>query len=370
MNTRTALVAISRKGASLVQNLEGLEGTKDVFVNRRWFVAKEGHKPIDLPIKPTIQTIFANYQNIILIMPVGAAVRLIAPHLSDKHSDPAVVCLDDSGNFSVSLLSGHLGGADQLTLKISSHIGSIPVITSASYTGRTIPVDLLGHEFGWTIESSSPIVTKVSADVVNGEPVSLYQQSGETSWWPKHKSFPDNITKSATLDLLKDTPGDSALIISDEMYVSGYHNQPLEESLAKSNIVIYRPRSLVIGMGCRKGVSFEDLQELLVSSLSNLNLSPKSIRTIATADIKGGEPSLLSLAAYYNVPLITYDTTQLNAVFESGEYMISPSNSPLRLVGVGGVCEPSALLASGNTRLLMPKRKTDRATIAVARMMF
>ena len=78
MNTRTALVAISRKGASLVQNLEGLEGTKDVFVNRRWFVAKEGHKPIDLPIKPTIQTVFANYQNIILIMPVGAAVRPVS----------------------------------------------------------------------------------------------------------------------------------------------------------------------------------------------------------------------------------------------------------------------------------------------------
>jgi cobalt-precorrin 5A hydrolase len=370
MNTRTALVAISRKGASLVQDLEGLEGTKDVFVNRRWFVAKEGHKPIDLPIKTTIQTIFSQYQNIILIMPVGAAVRLIAPHLRDKHSDPAVVCLDDSGNFSVSLLSGHLGGADQLTLRISNQIGSIPVITSASYIGRTIPVDLLGHEFGWTIDSSSAIVTKVSADVVNGEAVSLYQQSGETSWWPNNQSFPDNITRSATLCLLKDTPGDSALIISDEADVSGSPNQPLEEILSKSNIVIYRPQSLVIGMGCRKGVTFENLKELLVSSLRDLNLSPKSIRTIATADIKGGEPGLLALAEYYNVPLTTYNSAQLNAVFESGKYLISPSDSPQRLVGVGGVCEPSALLASGNTQLLMTKRKTDRATIAVARMLF
>ena len=70
MNTRTALVAISRKGASLVQDLEGLEGTKDVFVNRRWFVAEDGHKPIDLPIKHTIQTIFSNYQNIFSTPPV------------------------------------------------------------------------------------------------------------------------------------------------------------------------------------------------------------------------------------------------------------------------------------------------------------
>ena len=370
MNTKTAFVAISKKGACLVQDLEELEGDKDVFINRRWFVSKDGRSAFDLPIKPTIEKIFADYQKIILIMPVGAAVRLIAPYLQDKYADPAVVCVDDSGNFAVSLLSGHLGGADQLAQEISSLIGSIPVITSASYIGRTIAVDLLGQEFGWTIESLTSTVTKASADVVNGEPVAIYQQAGEPTWWPDHDSLPNNITKCTTLDSVKDAPGDTALIISDEMELIRYRTQPIEQVLLKPNIVLYRPRSLVIGMGCRKGVKFEDLQQLLVSSLSDLNLSPKSIRTIATADIKSTEPGLVELSNYYSARITTYNVRQLNAVFESGEYPISPYDSPQRLLGVGGVCEPSALLASGNTQLIMHKRKTDRATIAIARIVF
>ena len=370
MNAKTAFIAISKKGARLVQNLEEFDGDKDVFINRRWFVPKDGRRVFDLPIKPTIQKIFTDYQKIILIMPVGAAVRLIAPYLRDKYADPAVVCIDDSGNFAVSLLSGHLGGADQLASDVSSHIGSIPVITSASYLGRTIPVDLLGHEFGWTIESLSSTVTKASADVVNGEPVTIYQQAGEPTWWPDHKSLPNNITKCVTLDSVKDAPGDTALIISDEMELIRYRTQPIEQIVLKPKIVLYRPRSLVIGMGCRKGGGFEDLQQLLLSSLRDLNLSPKSIRTIATADIKSTEPGLVELSKYYNANITTYNVEQLNAVFQSGKYQVSPSNAPQRLLGVGGVSEPSALLASGNTQLLMHKRKTDRATIAIARMVF
>ena len=255
MSSSTALVAISKKGAELALALSGLTGEQTVFLERRWHVEGKGYQAFDLPLRPVIQRLFDEYQRLVLFMPLGAAVRLLAPYIQDKHDDPAVVCVDDAGRFAVSLLSGHLGGADALAQEVAMLLGATPVVTSASHVAGTLAVDLLGQEFGWVIDSPRLAVTRASAAVVNGEPVGVYQQAGEPDWWPEDRPLPKNIIRCSDPVELADAPGDAALIISDYLNVVDSGDQPPEQVLKKQHLVVYRPRSLVIGMGCRRGAA-------------------------------------------------------------------------------------------------------------------
>ena len=143
--------------------------------------------------------------------------------------------------------------------------------------------------------------------------------------------------------------------------------QPLERVLRKQHVVVYRPRSLVIGMGCRRGVPLEELEELLLDTLRRHNLAPDSVFCLATADLKQDEAGIIELAAKYGVPLTCYSGEELNQVFKSSGGAATPSATAHKLLGIWGVSEPAALLASGSQQLLVPREKTARATIAIAR---
>lgn len=336
-----------------------------------------------LPLRPVIGQIFGEYRRLVLFMPVGAAVRLVAPLLQHKHHDPAVVCVDDVGRFAVSLLSGHLGGADVLAREVADALGATPVITTASHVKNTLAVDMLGREYGWELEADSNSVTRVSAAVVNGEPVAVLQDAGERDWASGDISMPASLKFCASPQELEDCHCSAALVISDrEAPISGSVASPAIEA----PVVIYRPRSLVVGMGCRRGVSMEHLEELLIDVFRQHNLSLKSIYCIATASIKRDEPGILALAEKYSVPVVCYSAGELNSLFDAnggnepivravassspGSATLTKSQAAHRLLGVWGVSEPAALLASGAGGLLVNRRKTDRATIAVARKPF
>ena len=367
MSSSTALVAISKKGAELALALAGLTGEQTVFLERRWHIAGKGYQAFDLPLRPLIRRLFDEYQRLVLFMPVGAAFRLLAPYIKDKHDDPAVVCIDDAGQFVVSLLSGHLGGADALAQEVAQLLGATPVVTSASHVTGTLAVDLLGQEFGWVIDAPPLAVTRVSAAVVNGEPVGVYQQAGEPDWWPEDRPLPKNIIRCSDPEELAAAPGDAALIISDYLNVVDSEEQPLERVLRKQHVVVYRPRSLVIGMGCRRGVPLEELEGLLLDTLRRHNLAPDSVSCLATADLKQDEAGIIELAAKYEVPLACYSGEELNQVFQTSGGAATPSATAHKLLGIWGVSEPAALLASGSQQLLVPREKTARATIAIAR---
>ena len=367
MSSSTALVAISKKGAGLALALSGLTGKQTVYLEGRWYESGPGHEVFDLPLRPLIQRVFHEYQRLVLFMPLGAAVRLLVPYINDKHDDPAVVCVDDAGRFAVSLLSGHLGGADALAQEVALLLGATPVVTSASHVTGTLAVDLLGQEFGWVIDALPLTVTRASAAVVNGEPVGVYQQTGEPDWWPEDRPLPNNIIRCSDPKELAATPGDAALIISDYQNVVESEDQPPERVLNKQYLVVYRPGSLVIGMGCRRGVPLEELEELLLDTLRRHNLAPGSVSCLATADLKREEAGLIQLASKYEVPMVCYSGEELNQVFQSSGGAATPSATAHKLLGIWGVSEPAALLASGSQQLLVPREKTARATIAIAR---
>ena len=389
--SRTCLVAISRRGASLARSLAAsLAGDKTLYLERRLISQGDEAEAFDLPLRPVIYQIFSQYQALVLFMPVGAAVRLLAPCLRDKHHDPAVVCVDDAGRFAVSLLSGHLGGADRLAEEVAGILGAAPVITSASYVTGTLAVDLLGQEFGWQLEAGSPAVTRASAAVVNGEPVGIYQEAGESDWWPQGRPLPDNIMAYPSLGALAASPCSVALVITDQLAPTSREGLDYQQALKDKIVVLYRPRSLVVGMGCRRGVPAEELEQLLIDTFQQHNLSLGSLSCLATAELKKDEAGILALAEKYGVPVQCYSTEELNSIFQpqpsvppfrkggsggtsapgQGGQGPTPSPRAYSLLGLWGVSEPAALLASGSKELLVPRQKTARATIAIARKRF
>ncbi len=205
--TRTAIVAVSRQGSVLARSLAAsLPGDTTIYLPRRFYqddtLDDSESMPFDPPARTLVHQVFEEYQRLVLFMTVGAAVRLLAPCLKDKRQDPAVVCVDDAGRFAVSLLSGHLGGADLLAEEVARALGATPVVTSASHVAGTLAVDLLGQEFGWTLEAKPVAVTRASAAVVNGDPVGVFQEAGEPNWRPQDRPLPGNITEYPTLECL------------------------------------------------------------------------------------------------------------------------------------------------------------------------
>jgi len=374
-SSHTIILAVSRRGAALARTLAAaLPDSPALYLDRRMMEAADQATPFDLPLRPVVQKLFGDCQQLVLFLPVGAAMRLLAPCLQDKHTDPAVVCVDDAGRFAVSLLSGHLGGADQLAQQVAAILGAAPVVTSASHVTGAIAVDLLGRDLGWKLEANSLAVTRASAAVVNGDPVGIYQQAGERHWRPQDTPLPSNLRVYPSVQALAESDAVAALIISDQAGVSGdrgrFETRPYGHFLSPKHVVVYRPRSLVAGMGCRKGAPVEELEALLADTFQQHNLALGSLRCIATADLKADEPGLKELAQRHGVPLICYPAQELNRAFEEhGSRAATPSQAR-RLLGIWGVSEPAALLAAGSQELLAPRQKSARATIAVARMVF
>ena len=362
---KTAIIALTRNGARMARTLAGsLDRDHALFIDRRFRKDDDSGEAFDLPLRPVVKRAFAEYSSLVLFLSAGASIRLLAPLLESKQVDPAVVCVDDAGSFCVSLISGHVGGADQLAQEVAVCLGARAVVTSASHASGTLAVDLLGREFGWRLKADSTTITRASAAVINGQPIGIWQGAGEFGWWPDGTPLPENIAIYATLEDLAASACAIALIISDT-------TGDLETLLADKITVVYRPRSLVIGMGCRRGVPVEELESLLAEALRKNGLSAECLTEIATAEIKRGEPGLEQLAERHGVPLSFLQADELNGVFETNPGAItSKSERAHGLVGVWGVAEPAALLTAGASELLVAREKTTRATIAIARKDF
>ena len=362
---KTAIIALTRNGARMARTLAGsLDRDHTLFIDRRFRKDDDSGETFDLPLRPVVKRAFAEYSSLVLFLSAGASIRLLAPLLERKQVDPSVVCVDDAGSFCVSLISGHVGGADQLAQEVAVCLGARAVVTSASHASGTLAVDLLGREFGWRLKADSTTITRASAAVINGQPIGIWQGAGEPGWWPDETPLPENIAVYATLEDLAASACATALIISDT-------TGDLETLLADKITVVYRPRSLVIGMGCRRGVPVEELESLLAEALRENGLSAECLAEIATAEIKRGEPGLEQLAERHGVPLSFLQTDELNGVFETNPGAItSKSERAHGLVGVWGVAEPAALLTAGANELLVTREKTTRATIAIARKDF
>ncbi len=194
---KIALVAITKHGVTQMLNLA--EKMPDAFV---MVSEKFSDKISELTnnkhaytgaLKAQIESLFNQYDQIVFFISIGAVVRLVAPYLKSKDDDPGILIVDDNAEFVIPVLSGHVGGANDYAIQIASLLNATPVVTTASDVGKTIPVDILGRELGWTVEAPKINITRVSAHVVNEEAIAFVQESGDENWWTRATALPKNI---------------------------------------------------------------------------------------------------------------------------------------------------------------------------------
>ncbi|MFE7211762.1 precorrin-3B C(17)-methyltransferase [Streptomyces sp. NPDC057611] len=283
------------------------------------------------PVGEAVRAAFAECGQLVCFLATGAVVRLIAPLLGEKASDPGVVCVDEGGRFAVSLVGGHAGGANELARAVGEVLGAEPVVTTATDAVGLPGLDMLGLP----VEGD---VAGVSRALLDGEPVVL---DAEVRW-----PLPP---------LPVAAEGAYTIRVTDRAAV------PAERE------VVLRPPTLVVGVGASRGAPADEVVGLVEGALAEAGLSAASLAELATVDAKAEEPGVVEAARRLGVPLVTYSADELAAVD-----VPNPSRAPLTAVGTPSVAEAAALVRGGE--LLVPKRKSERpdgapamATCAVVR---
>ncbi|WP_236596003.1 MULTISPECIES: cobalt-precorrin 5A hydrolase [Paenibacillus] len=352
-----AVVAITKHGAELARRLQAsFGGATDVYYMSKFARGDEAERGIQLfegSVRLLYPALFPAYQGLVCIISLGAVVRMIAPLLEDKKKDPGIVVIDDKGEHVISVLSGHLGGANELTREVAAALGARAVITTASDVQKTIAVDLFGRRFGWTWDSADKL-TPVSASVVNEERVAVVQESGEPDWWLHDTPLPPHIrTYGDISSALADEP-QAALVVTHRLL------EP-EELPILANGVLYRPKVIALGIGCNRGTSAEEIEAVVRDTLSELRFSLQSVKAVCTIDLKQDEEGLLAVCRSHGWPLVCYTPQELNEM-----PIDDPSDTVYKFTGAYGVSEPAAKRYTGAQQLALTKKKSGNVTISVA----
>ena len=275
---------------------------------------------------------FTACEGLVFVGAVGIAVRAIAPHLRHKSTDPAVVAMDEGGRFAIPLVSGHLGGANQLAQEIAAYLGATPVITTATDGRGLFAVDSWAKAQGCLVKEPERIKL-VSSKVLDGKQISLHCP------WPIFGEKPEEVF------LAEEGECDAAVTFDRE----------------KNSALHLIPKALTLGVGCRKGTSQADLESAWQAFLTEQKFALEAFGQAASIDLKAHEPGLLAFCAAHGWDLQTYSAEELAQV--PGDF--TPSPFVAQVTGVDNVCERAAIRASGGV-LRQKKWKGTGVTFAVA----
>ena len=262
----------------------------------------------------------------------GIAVRSIAPWVRDKRTDPAVLCVDELGRFVVPLLSGHIGGANALALRLAEGLGAVPVVTTATDVNGRFSVDAWAARQGLFLDSMKA-AKAVSAAILEG-PVPLCCD------FPVEGELPPGVVR-----------GDGGAV---GVCVSWRRKAPFRETL------LLVPPVLRLGLGCRRGIAPEAVRAAVEQVLDQHGIHPRAVKGAASIDLKRDEAGLLDCCAAQGWPLDFYSAGELAAL--EGDF--TPSERVLRVTGVDNVCERAAAMGGG--RLIVGKTVRGGVTVAVA----
>ena len=331
---KLAVFAFSRRGRDTARRcLAALAGPGDeyrAYASESW--AGEGFSPIRPPLADFTAPVFAWADAMVFVGACGITVRAIAPHVRDKRTDPAVLAVDELGQFVIPLLSGHIGGANRLAARLAEAVGATAVVTTATDVNRRFSVDEWSARQGLYIDDMAA-AKAVSAAILEG-PV------------PVWSDFPIAGDLPAGLE-----PGESGPL---GICISWRRKFPFDRTL------LLVPPVLRLGIGCRRGTSSGAIDALTDQLLAEHNVHPAAVGTVATIDLKKDETGLLDFCRDRGWPLSCYSAEELAAV--EGDF--TPSDFVRSVTGVDNVCERAALL--GAERLLVKKTARDGVTAALA----
>ena len=291
----------------------------------------------------------AAHRTLVFIGACGIAVRAIAPWITDKLHDSPVIVMDEQGQHVIPLLSGHVGGANELALRLSEAIGAIPVITTATDLHSSFAVDLFAKKNDLWIYNKEGIA-KVSAKVLAGSEITMCVRTG-------HLETCENLQDGIRLcEYPPEEPVD--VLVTENHSVS----DTVERDSLKAQLILH-PKKYVLGVGCKKETDSVKLEDYLQSILEQQGISIEEIAALASIDVKKDEACLLKFSEKHRIPFRTYSAQKLQAV--PGEFHSSAFVK--NTVGVDNVCERAAICAAGDGgRLMLSKQVNDGMTVAIA----
>ncbi|MBU7007052.1 cobalt-precorrin 5A hydrolase [Phosphitispora fastidiosa] len=354
---KVAVVAVTRDGAELARKIAGLldeagEYETVLYLPGRFSLLRITGKrqPYRKPLKELFGELFGRYDGILCIMALGIVVRLSAPHIRDKRSDPAVVVMDELGNNVISVLSGHLGGANALTLQTAQLLGANPVITTATDVQGLPAIEMVAAENGLVAEPLD-LVKTINAAIVNKQQIVIYTE------FPIDIAPTENITVRDFAEYSPSRREENRVVLVTNRAAASFPEGTL----------FLRPQNVCIGIGCRKGVSSAEVRQAILQALEETGRALTAVKLLASIDIKSEEQGLLEAAGEMDLPTEFYGRPELQEVHRARASELSFSEFVDQKIGVGGVCEPAAILGAGQASvILMPKKKFGKVTIAMA----
>lgn len=341
-------IALTRRGARTAQLVSRELGATLLLPKR----LKDAVADADLFECPVAEIIAKLWQGgdgaggFLLVMAAGIAVRSIAPLLEDKTTDPAVVVFDPEGRYAVSLLSGHLGGANELAQRSAKALGGEAVITTATDSAGRPAAEVWARDSGFELENPRAVV-RVNANWADGEPVNLWVD-------PLLGARPEVEPLLPHLALVTD---ERERVQAGQTWIA-----LTPRALELGDALIIRPKVLALGAGCRREADVEGVCAGVLGAVAEAGYSPKSVQVLASVDAKAEEPALLELSKRLGVEFVTYSGDKLKEV-----EVPNPSARVALAVGTQSVCEASALVAAGSGgRLIMEKKSQGIWTAALA----
>jgi cobalt-precorrin 5A hydrolase len=343
---KIAVLVLTPEAKKIAVNLKKKQPNLDLFLSQRLAMSKTKNDfKTFSSLKKTVSKIFKDYDALVFIMSLGIVVRIIANLLESKKTDPAIITIDDQGQNVISTLSGHLGGANKLTLEIAEILKAKPVITTATDCNNKLAVDLLAQRLNCEIKPFKRLKKANSALLFKQELHIFSDYKFELKEDNNLKKYPlAEFDSSAQANVFK--------VIVDN------HNF----KLGKNQIQLF-PKNLIIGLGCRKNTPFWKLEQALNQFLAQNNLAQASIKSLATIDLKKDETGILKLAAKYNWPLEIIERSEIKKV--EADLEIAKSDFVKKTIGVSAAAAPAAILASKSGQLIIDKTKYSGITLAV-----
>ena len=388
---RLAVIAVSKRGIDLAGELLKLYPGADIYVPQRFLqgdadsdkmtvnsgmsdsqatgddfpgrtenvdqftgaLDKDGHPAKPLPLEGSftgaLGRIFQQYEALIFISAVAVAVRGIAPSLRSKAEDPAVVVVDEGGRYVISLLSGHMGGANQLAGSIAGHLGAEAVVTTATDGQGLIAFDDLARRYGWQIENL-PALKEISAALLEERDIYLYSSRPLDPHFKQELKGKICFTEEAE-DLTRAENG--AVLITNDL--------ELPDLSPGLPYITLRPRTVAAGVGCRRGVPVDDILAAVNKAFDQTGLSLAGLNCLATGEFKADEAGLIEAAKQLGVPLKIFKRDEIATALGDS----ATSDFVEEQVGVGAVAEPCARLGSGG-EIVLPVQRGSGITIALA----
>jgi cobalt-precorrin 5A hydrolase len=333
---KIAIISVSDKGRELAVDLKEKLNLDSTIIKTDLY-----HKNV----KKLFPILFQEYDAIIAIMASGILIRSIAPLVESKVTDPAILNIDDNGNFVISTLSGHLGGANKLTEKISTLIDAIPVITTSTDVNDKLGIDVMANDLYLSIDNPKEILFFNKA-ILDDREISL------------------TVNPNKNFNYLFEYLNVNESKINVSIYYSSKINtDEIHVSLDEHELTL-KERKIVAGIGCRRGKECDKIYYGFKNSIDDLNIPVSRVNILASAEIKKDEKGILELSDKLEIPVHFVELDKLK-LFESDD--VSKSEFVKSKFGIYGVCEPSALIMAGfDSKLIYKKTSYDGVTVAIA----